>query len=485
MRIDEIAQRFSRRRDFELVDFALVALPMYAITMECICSVHRPVPPISLFILRAIEAGLRTESRIGEFLGLDRRIVNVALGELIQDRYITESATGTEHVLSEIGSRIIQEEKEYVPQEETHTIIYDGILRRPIFLSGEQLLRPSELDRSTTIEIRPYPGILPELDEIRLPDVVHVLKSQYEGEDEFDRDVLALSRISRRSKVFRIGIGLAYKMIRGHEVQIAFIADGVPHRELERIFAEKGGARKMGFIKALGESGNDKSLRQHLGSEVLKVLPDDNTLQERRQSLATTKLALDIAVRRAEADPSLQNTTLLEGARRDYELSIREMRAFEARPLEVYEIADLLADCFATANKRILVGVSESWHIALNRQWLKAFEDALGRGVEIRVLEFSKAVDKSKPKKPEMQEEIAKLGMRFKIFSVTRSRRKGFFFLVKDREFAAVTNRPALGPASKSRMFHQFSGYLLQSPSLVEIYATRVTELYWNESKDK
>jgi len=434
-------------------------------------------------MLRAIKAGLNDERQIAAFLGLDVAVTKITLGELAQDRYIDEGDGTKTYVVTDVGTKVIEEEREFVPQEETHTIIFDGILRRPVWISGERLLRPSEIDRATTIEIRPYPSTLPELEELKLIDVFAVLRSQYGGAEEFDRDVLALSRITRRSKVFRLAAGLAYKIIRGPEIQIAFVVDGVPHGELEQVFAEKGGARKMGFIKALEETGVERAIRRHLGNEVVQLLPDDTELQTRRQILAGARLSLEIAAQRAESEPTASNNSRLEDAQSRFEGAVHAIQSYNARPLEVYEIRDLLEDALASATVRIYVAVSEYWDSVLTRELLGHLESALKRRVDIRILEHIRGgvVETSIMRKADRAPEIAALMGRYKNFAVTQTKRRGFFFLIKDSQFAAIANRPLLGPASKTRMFRQFAGYMLQMPKLVEAYVSRVTSTYWSD----
>jgi hypothetical protein len=481
MQIDQVAQRFARRKDFELVDFAMVALPMYAITLDCVCCVHRPFPPMSLFALRAIKASITNEAGVASFLGLEITVTRTILRELVQDRYLVDAGVPDHYELTETGRQIVEEERQYVPLEETHSVIYDGILRRPVWLSGERLLRPSEIDRGSTIEIRPYPGLPPELPEIRLPDIVTVLKSRY-GTDEFDRDVLALSRIARRSKVFRLATGLAYRMKNGPEIQIAFVIDGVPHKELEQVFAEKGGARKMGFIKALSEVGVERAVKKHLGNDIVQLLPEDSELQGRRQILAGARLGLEIAARHSEASNAEINVAKLEDARSRFAEAVRSIQTFQARPLDVYETGQLVRDALETATTRIFVAVSESWITVVNRDFVRSLEEKLKRGVDIRILEFVRAEEDSQTSGVrEKLGEIVRIGGKYRNLRVTRSKRRGFHFLIKDSQFAAIANRPILGPASKTRMFHQFSGFLLQTPALTDAYAARVTDLHWKE----
>src|SRR3989442_2702667 len=111
MRTEGIAQRFAKRRDFALVDVAMVALPMYAITMELICLAHRPFPPMALYILRTVNAGLTLESQIAAFLGVEVPVVRKVLEELLEGRYVSRDEESTAYQLMEQGAKVIETEK--------------------------------------------------------------------------------------------------------------------------------------------------------------------------------------------------------------------------------------------------------------------------------------------------------------------------------------------------------------------------------------
>lgn len=470
---EETGLRFERRKDFELVDVSQVALPMYVLTVECICCVHRPFPPIALFVLRAIKAGVDECAEISGYLGLELSLLRTVIREMSEEGYLRTGDDGTLS-LSPKGERVVDDEHEYVPLEESHTVLFDGILRRPVWLGGERLGRPSDIDRTTTIEIRPYPGAPPEIEDLKLPDVRDVLKRRYGGAEEFGRDLLAISRLARRSRVFRPAVGLAYRARRGPEVQISFVVDGVPSVELEQVFAEKGGPKKMGFIKSLSRAKVERGLKLHLGADVKMPPPADPGYQAMRDAFAAARLGFDIALRRAEFSESAQAKNQLIEAQRQYIECEQQLRVFQARPLAVYETAMLLQDALDSATDSIYISVTEHWRSRPGNGVLVAIERALRRGVRVQVVEYVKSLARAPGTNGPPSESIDALSARYANFKLLRSKPKSFFYLVKDRQFGAIANRPIMGPASRSRMFHQFAGCLLQSPDLVDAYISRI-----------
>src|SRR5690606_31898431 len=108
-------------------------------------------------------------------------------------------------------------------------------------------------------------------DTLAIPDITRVVRRQ-RGED-FRRTVLALKRIVRRNNVFSEAVALVFAADKGGEVQVAFAIDGKLSELHERAFAENGGPKKMGFLKALSESDPKNQIDAILGKQTAKAFP--------------------------------------------------------------------------------------------------------------------------------------------------------------------------------------------------------------------
>lgn len=300
---EEVARLHQFREGFTLVDYAEVGLPIFRLTIEAVTTSHRQMPTIQEFVLRSLALGIQHEDQIARMLGLNLNIVQAATNMLVSDGFVARQAAPPDREsfrLTEAGRARLEEEQVEELKEEMLVIDYDGIRRLPIRLAGTNVLRPSELRGIGGIEIRPYPADTPPLGELAIPDVTRVVRRQ-RGED-FRRTVLALKRIVRRNNVYREAVALVFAADRGAEVQVAFAADGKLLDLHERAFAEHGGPRKMGFVKALGEGGARRRIERLVGKELVRSYPSKESLAEvlrEEQQAETSTRALRAATQGA------------------------------------------------------------------------------------------------------------------------------------------------------------------------------------------
>ena len=256
MTAEDVARRFERRHGYELVDYAEVALPLYRLTVDAVTMVHREIPPIKEFVMRTIAAGMDNIPDVSGFLGLDESTVAATFETLETERYLSQHETNSGATLSDRGREVLAKMRESSPQDEMLVFLFDRLLLKPVRLGPEQLMVPASIDPLRMIEIRPYPAEGPEITDIALPDVSRVLEEQAGGRADFGRDLLRLKRIVRRVRLYRPGVALVYKKMRSSDIQIAFIVDDARHEGLEHTFAERGGPKKMGFVKSVDEVGH-------------------------------------------------------------------------------------------------------------------------------------------------------------------------------------------------------------------------------------
>src|SRR5258708_4161140 len=271
---EEVARANQFREGFTLVDFAAVGLPIFRLTLEAVTTSYRSLPTIQEFVMRCLSLGETREEDIARMLGLKLEVVTAAINILVSDGYVVRQAAPADlksFRLTEAGEARLEHERLEVPQEEMLVIDYDGIRRTPIRLAGTSVLRASEIKAAGAIEIRPYPADPPGIAELQIPDVTRVIRRQ--DNDDFRRTVLALKRVVRRYNVFREAVALVFAADRGGEVQVAFAIDGKISEAHERAFAENGGPRKMGVVKALGENDARRRLERIAGREMLRGFP--------------------------------------------------------------------------------------------------------------------------------------------------------------------------------------------------------------------
>jgi len=471
---EDIARRYSIRPGYELVDYSAVALPLYRLTVDAVTMAHREIPPIKTFVMRSIAAGLGELHEVAGFLGLDEATVDGTFSQLQDDGYAALSASGSTAVLLDRGREVLAKERESSPQDEMLVFLYDRLLRKPVRLGAEQLLLPASIDPQRTIEIRAYPADGPDITDLSLPDILQVLEQQAGGRASFGRDLLRFKRIVRRVRVYRPAVGLVYKKTRGPDVQVTFIVDDARHEGLEHAFAECGGPKKMGFLKSIDESVAAGELRRQLGSEVHRLLPNAAALEEKRVKASLARIKHQSALARAErrkgmgASDAIEAKEVISITSAALAQAEEELKAFPARPILPFELAELLDEAIELSQTFFAVSSRDAGLHVVDLFFLERLEVALQRGVET-VISLSEPGIGSGPVL-----ELERLRRRHSNLFLIEGRRSASYHLVSDHRFAAVCNRPLLCNQDRVRMYHHVVGYLLQTPELVAAFTRRL-----------
>lgn len=475
MNAEDLARRYERRPGYDLVDYARVALPLYRITVDAVTMVHREIPPIKEFVMRSVAANVGDVQEISGFLGIDESTVSPILAQLRDDRYVSLSDDGGSAVILERGREFLSRGRESSPQNEMLVFLYDRLLRKPVRLGAEQMLAPSEVDPRRMIEIRAYPAEGPELEDLSMPDVLQVLERQAGGKVQFGRDLLKLKRIVRRARLYRPAIGLVYKKLRSSEIQVAFIVDDARDEALEHSFAERGGPKKMGFVKSIDELATTAELKKQLGSDVQKLLPDGASLEEKRIKVSISRIKYQAALVRAErrggvdAPEAADERLLVESAKTELSEAEAHLRSFPARPILPFEIAELLDEALETTQSFLAISSRDAGGHIVDAVFLRKLEALLRRGARtiITLSDLGNVQDG-----PIL--DLERLRQRHTNLSLAASPSSSFYHLVSDSSFAVICNRPLIGNAGKTRTFHHVSGFLLQAPNLVEAFTQRL-----------
>lgn len=473
MNPEDIARRFERKSGYELIDYAPVALPLYRLTLDVVTMVYSEIPPIKEFVMRSMAIGLSQPEEIAGFLGLDEAIVHATMDQLKSDGYAIDIEADHEFEMTDRGREVLAKAREATPQDEMQVFLYDRLLGRPLRLTAEEFLTPAAIDHRVTIEIRPYPAEGPDVTDLALVEVAQVLKIQAGGASEYGRDLLRLKRIVRRLRLFRPAIALVFKKNKGKEIQIEFVIDDARHEALSHAFSERGGPKKMGFIRNIDESTTAAQLRGYLGPDVQKLLPGQVALDEKRLAVSICKMKLQTAISssmRSGIEPEQVNESVeVRNAMLALETADRELTAFAARPTAVYELVEFLERALKSANSRLFISSRYIDESVVTPSFVKRVERILERGVHIRVSATEALASGNKA-----VVELERLSKRFAGLTLVSENRSDFFHLVCDDAFALIATRPFLGNLGKYRSFQHVSGYLLQRGDLVSAFAARL-----------
>ncbi|MDF0695624.1 hypothetical protein PYR71_03680 [Rhizobium sp. MC63] len=477
MRAEDVARRFERKSGYTLIDYSPVALPLYRLTVDAITMVHRDIAPIKEFVMKAINVGFEDSKNIAGFLGLDVSVVDGTLTQLKTDKFVSPLDDDEQFfMLTERGTDILAKAKISSPEDEMLVFLYDRLLLKPVRIVTADLLVPAQVDPLHTIEIRAYPAEGPEVQALAIPEVLKVLEQQAGGRAAFGRDLLRLKRIVRRVRLFRQGVALVYKKNRSSEIVVDFVVDDVRQEAISHTFAERGGPKKMGFLKAIDESATAADLRKFLGPDVHRMLPDAEELDERRMAVSVARIkfqAAEVLAERGSAHP--EHAILRAGlneARQRLTQAVEELASFAARPIAPYERAEFLDLALTQSSKFLAISSRTADRSIVNPQFLKKLKDILKSGCKVQI-----SLSETSPGKPSNAEiELEQVRREHSNLTVQIGKHTPFYHVVCDDKFAVVSNSPMLGNIGKVRTFNHVVGYVLQRTDLVESFVGRVQQ---------
>ncbi|WP_454633686.1 hypothetical protein [Bradyrhizobium cenepequi] len=465
------ARKFQFREGFHLVDYGEVGLPIFRLTLEAITMSPRFMPTIQEFALRCLDLGETHEVDVANMLGLKLDVVVSAMNVLISDGYVVRepnSDGADEFHLTDAGKSRLLVDRLEVPQEEMVVVDYDGVRRMPLRLTGESVVRPAMLHGTGAVQIRPYPAEAPGVDDLAIPEISKVIRRQ--KSEDFRRTVLSLKRVVRRNSLFREGVALVYAADKSDEVQVAFVIDDKLSDAYELAFAQHGGPKKMGFVRAIAENDLSKKLEKMIGRPMYKSMAGRDAMKAARKLEVDGLLEID-AVRRAAAGTSLRRSdpvaVALATAEERLKSARRDMDAFEVRPLACYEQTELLDIALKKARKSLVITSAGIQPYIVNPARLREIDLLIGEGVQIEIESYLTTPTEARSGGKydplwELARRAAKAGL-----TLRKSGKQDFFFLVQDDELAVISTRPFFGEASRRTGFMRVQGLVTRKREFV------------------
>lgn len=470
---EDIARRHQFRDGFELIDYGEVGLPIFRLTLETVTLAQRRIPTIQEFTMRCASFDIRSAAAIGAALGLKQDVVEGAVSALIDAGYATfqAAADGERAIaLTEAGEFRLKDLVEEKPQDDTLVIDYDAILRAPIRLPAETVMRASDLKGYGAIEIRPYPAEAPPVRELSIPDVAKVVRRP--GGDNFRRTVLALKRIERRANFFREAVALVYASDKGDEVQIAFVLGENVSDAHERMYALNGGPKKMGFVKAIEAAPSRRSLERLVGRDAMRNMVSKEDLAAARKGEADAKLEVQRIMPAVEALPKKvrrgsEARIALDEALQRAALAEHSLNSYPVRPLACYEQLELLDRALSSCMRSLLITTAGLQPSLLNGFRMRGIDDLVTKKVAVHVRSYLTPSEQYRPgQRWEPLAELTRRSLKGDL-QLSMMSQSEYFFLVVDEELAVISSRPFFGDTSRRNGFTRVSGLVVRDRSLV------------------
>ncbi len=483
MNLEQVAARFDNRTGYRLVAYGPVGLPVFRLTTIGLCLEKKELDPIEEFVLRGVVAGIESVGQIAGLLGLENSVIESCLSELIRTECVrvppTSSTLQRRIELTKKGRETASAQEKVRPIEQTIVFWVDGLTRKPRFYPPESLHKPRDLKSAGIPEVRAFPARPPELHEIDIKDVIEVVRLDT-GKAETPRQLLQISSVERRDQVFLDAVALAYRAEAGGEIQVDFAIDGRLSREHGQSFARANGVERTKLFRGLFERVGAPSMADVIGADLSREIEEAAQRQDDFRSLqnAVRRARKRISEARIEVagagSPDAVRQAQQEDSAAKAELKTLEDKIFSlhVRPLAVYEHAALLRDAIDTARERLLIISPWIRRAVVNREFVKALQKTLGRGVSVYIGYGLGDEDEGEREwDTEAREELERLAETSERFFLKRSGDTHAKVLIKDHEFFIISSFNWLSfKGDPHRTFREEWGTLVSIPKAVDEY---------------
>jgi hypothetical protein len=474
MIVEDIVRRFAfQRPEATLVGYEEVALPYWRLRVRGFVLERKRIDPIAEFVLKAINAGLQTEEEISNFLGLRGEILRGEMSELLrsEDIYLTAGQGGRHHVWAQTmkGRTTLEEAETVLPEEQSFDIDFDGILRIVCSLTGETYA-PRQLRDFGWLEIPPSPPTAPELSDLRFTDVAQTLRMKVAR----PRELLWLTGIERRTRLFRPGILLVYQSKTTRALESSFIIGGKLAEEYANAFARSGGQQRLGLDEP-PKKQLDNVARLLLPDDLRKQMPKIEEVDATRELVAAAEEHLAKAREEAnQASGSVERTEAHQNiikAQCELDAANQALTSLPVRHLAVYDHPPLLNEALTDAKTRLLILSPWISACVVNTEFLNKLDHLLARGVDVyigygigdnRDCRESEADKKAKDALSALA--TRRKNLRFKDFGNTHAK-----ILAYDHKWCIATSFNWLSfRGDRNRGYRDEQGFLVSSPYFVE-----------------
>ena len=483
MSLEQVAARFDNRPGYRLVAYGSVGLPVFRLTTIGLCVDRKELDPIQEFVLRGVAAGIESAGQIAGLLGLEKSVVESCLSELIRTECVrvpAASSTSRRKIeLTAKGKQTALEQERVAPAEKTVVFWVDGLTRKPRFYPSESLYKPRDLKAAGIPEVRAFPVGPPEQQDIDIKDVIEVVRFDA-GRGEAPRQLLQITSIERRDRVFLDAVALAYRAETVADIQVDFAIDGRLSREHRQAFARANGVEKTKLFRGLLRRARIPPMVQVIGSDLWKQVEkatpkrDESTILQRAARAARERIAR-ARVDSAQVGPpdaldrARQEDSAAKAELEELKYKISSMRV---RPLAVYEHAVLLKDAVETAQERLLIISPSIRSAVVSTHFVRALQIALARGVRVYIgYGLGNADQGDNGCDAEARRELEKLDKSYERFFFKRTGETPANVLIKDQEFFVVSSFSWLSfKGDPHRTFHEEWGTQVSIAKVVDDY---------------
>jgi hypothetical protein len=454
---DVIAEQQQKMDGMPLIDYLPIGLPIYLLSVDSLVAEKRNLMPVEEFILKAVQAGVRTSADVVGILGLGGEYGAKVIDSLSDDEYLAQ----TPHlalrprgvaVLSEVGERQIYDKALSLAWNPlTQSVVKTRLTLKP----GHALA----LERMVRL---PPPST-------RLPALTGLPLEQLPGNQLRDGEqVIRYLSVLRRTLRYIPAVLLLYGRGKGAEPLARVAIDGVIDHPSSDAIAKHEMLPRLGLDSLFNRRSGATAVDQRI--KPLNVLPGNGSLAD----LLTLKSTLQLSIAGLGRQDSAAAATKLDAKKAELALVQQQLEQIPVRSLLPFEVPQLVDEALQRARRDVLITTTLPVEARLTPVRLLLLAQALKRGVKVRIL------ISDRPTEGEWQEgpglllrklnDMATLHTNLDV-SFLKDADRVVFEVKTDDATLCVSNEPSLGLRSREPLARAFSGYQLSGPKPVLAYA--------------
>jgi hypothetical protein len=463
---NELARRFDKFEGQTLIDYFQIHLPVQLLTIDVVGMDRRPIPALTEFCLKAINADLSESAGITGFLGVEYEYGSRLLKGLVEAEFIGINPFG-QYVLLRKAKEILQLGRDERPTDRRIQVLWDPIQQR--LLNRTLIYTKNRADPAGIIPPIPNAFTKPEPKELDLL-AMNKIRGEANGSGEHDRpsfEILRVTSIQKSYGRYRNSVGLVYKESDGQLV-FRLAVDGAIDNELTDAVA------RAGLIDIIGVKGNiatkpgvqavKKRQRELICGNQEKI--NVAKLVQRRSVLLLNLGAID--ARLAEESEPIDS---LVKKRNSYDEELaqvtKDINSLPVVPARCHEVEYYLLEALGRAKNSLLITTTNPSNSKVDGEILQHLRACLERGVNIKILISDRLGDSNTTLAAFDRINASKrLSVEF-----LQNTERSVFEIKWDLSHLFVSNEPPLGDRRFPILPREFCGFYVTDTGAVKRYS--------------
>jgi hypothetical protein len=454
---DAVAEQQQKMDGMPLIDYLPIGLPIYLLSVDSLVAEKRNLMPVEEFILKAVQAGVRSSADVVGILGLGGEYGVKVVESLSDDEYLAQAP----HLaLRPKGVAVLSEAGERLIYEKAISLAWNPLTQRVV--KARLTLKPG---RALALErmVRLAPP------STRLPALMDLPLEQLPGNQLRDGEhVIRYLSVLRRTLRYIPAVLLLYGRGKGAEPLARVAIDGVIDHPSSDAIAKHEMLPRLGLDSLFNRRSGAMAVDQRI--KPLNVLPGNGSLAD----LLTLKSTLQLGIAGLGRQDSAAAAAKLDAKKSELASVQQQLEQIPVRSLLPFEVPQLVDDAFQKARRDVLVTTTLPVAARLTAVRLLLLDQALKRGVKVRILISDRPAEDEWLEGPGLLlrklNDMAAIHANLDV-SFLKDIDRVVFEVRADDATLGVSNEPPLGLRSREPLARAFAGYQLSGAKPVLAYA--------------